>query len=50
MCNSKYKRKIEDKLQAWFDDSAHKPIVVKGVRQCGKTSSVVDFAHKHLLP
>lgn len=47
MCNSMYKRKIEDKLQAWFDDSAHKPIVVKGVRQCGKTSSVVDFAHKH---
>ena len=25
MCNNMYKRKIEDKLQAWFDDSAHKP-------------------------
>lgn len=42
-----YKRKIEDKLQAWFDDPSHKPVVVKGVRQCGKTSSVVDFAQKH---
>lgn len=47
MCNCMYKRKIENKLQAWFDDPSHKPIVVKGVRQCGKTSSVVDFAHKH---
>ena len=42
-----YKRKIETKLQSWLDDTSHKPIVVKGVRQCGKTSSVVDFAHKH---
>lgn len=42
-----YNRKIENRLQAWLDDSSHKPIVVKGVRQCGKTSSVVDFANKH---
>jgi len=42
-----YRRKIENKLQTWFDDLSHKPIVVKGVRQCGKTSSVVDFAQKH---
>ena len=26
---------------------SHKPIVLKGVRQCGKTSSVIDFAEKH---
>lgn len=42
-----YKRKIETRLQEWLDDKSHKPIVVKGVRQCGKTSSVVDFAQKY---
>ena len=42
-----YKRKIENVLQSWLDDASHKPLVVKGVRQCGKTSSVMDFAKKH---
>lgn len=42
-----YKRKIEKVFQSWIDDSSHKPLVVKGVRQCGKTSSVMDFASKH---
>ena len=42
-----YKRKIENILQSWLDDTYHKPLVVKGVRQCGKTSSVIDFAQKH---
>lgn len=42
-----YKRKIENKLQSWLDDASHRPLVVKGVRQCGKTSSVVDFAKGH---
>lgn len=42
-----YKRKIENILQSWLDDASHKPLVVKGVRQCGKTSSVIDFAQKH---
>ena len=42
-----YKRKIENALQLWLESPAHKPLVVKGVRQCGKTSSVVDFATRH---
>ena len=42
-----YKRRIEDILQTWLDNPSHKPLVVKGVRQCGKTSSVVDFARRH---
>lgn len=42
-----YIRKIESTFQSWMDTPSHKPIVVKGVRQCGKTSSVVDFANKH---
>ncbi len=46
MCKM-YRRKIESVLQLWLEDEAHKPLVVKGVRQCGKTSSVVDFANKH---
>ena len=44
---SMYKRKIENVFQTWLDDASHKPLVVKGVRQCGKTSSVMDFAQKH---
>lgn len=42
-----FQRKIEAILQSWFEDPLHKPLVVKGVRQCGKTSSVVDFARRH---
>ncbi len=42
-----YKRKIEDALLSWLGFPSHKPLVVKGVRQCGKTSSVMDFATKH---
>lgn len=42
-----YKRKIEQKLRVWLEDPSHKPLVVKGVRQCGKTSSVVTFARSH---
>lgn len=47
-----FKRKIENILQSWLDDAAHKALVVKGVRQCGKTSSVMDFARSgdHLHP
>ena len=39
-----YKRKIEDILLAWKNEKKHKPLVIKGCRQCGKTSSVLAFA------
>lgn len=42
-----YKRKIEDTLLRWKNNPQRKPIVIKGCRQCGKTSSVLDFAKKH---
>ena len=42
-----YKRKIEEKLLAWKNTANHKPLVIKGVRQCGKTSSVQEFAQKN---
>ena len=38
------KRKIEDALKAWKEEAGHKPLVVKGCRQCGKTFSVRKFA------
>lgn len=46
-CVFMFKRKIEKTLQVWMDDTNHKPLIVKGVRQCGKTSSVMDFTSKH---
>lgn len=38
------KRKIESQLCAWKDETGHKPLVIKGCRQCGKTYSVLKFA------
>ena len=42
-----YQRKIESFLLDWKNTPNHKPLVIKGCRQCGKTSSVVAFAKKH---
>ena len=47
-----YKRKIEDYLLRWKENPTHKPLIIKGVRQCGKTSSVKAFAkanYKHVV-
>ena len=42
-----YRRKIEQTLKNWKKKKGHKPLVIKGCRQCGKTSSVMDFARKN---
>ena len=42
-----YKRKIDDVFDNWKNQTDHKPLVVKGCRQCGKTSSVLAFARKN---
>lgn len=42
-----YKRKIEKTLLEWKEQSNRKPLVIKGCRQCGKTSSVMAFAKEH---
>ncbi len=47
MCIRMYQRKIENRLSEWLADKKRKPIVVKGVRQCGKTSSVLKFAKEN---
>lgn len=46
------KRKIESILLAWKNEPNHKPLVIKGCRQCGKTFSVMKFAqdeYKHVV-
>ncbi len=42
-----YKRKIEEMLRLWKMKEGHKPLIIKGCRQCGKTSSVVSFAEQN---
>ena len=39
-----YRRKIDDYLLNWKSDPAHKPLIVKGARQIGKTESIMHFA------
>ncbi|WP_026505405.1 ATP-binding protein [Butyrivibrio sp. NC3005] len=39
-----YRRKIDDYLSNWKADPAHKPLIVKGARQIGKTESIMHFA------
>lgn len=41
------KRKIENQLIEWKNQTNHKPIVIKGIRQCGKTFIVKKFAEAH---
>ena len=38
------KRKIDDYLIAWKEEADHKPLIVKGPRQVGKTESILRFA------
>ena len=40
-----YKRKIDDYLINWKADPMHKPLIVKGARQIGKTESIMHFAN-----
>ena len=42
-----YKRKIDQFLINWKNDSAHKPLIVKGARQIGKTESILHFAKQN---
>ena len=39
------RRKIDDFLLSWKKDVAHKPLIVKGARQIGKTESILHFAN-----
>jgi len=37
------KRKLEEKLLIWKNRDVHKPLIVRGARQVGKTSLIRDF-------
>ena len=37
-----YKRKIESLLLEWKEQPKRKPLIIKGVRQCGKFSLKTD--------
>ena len=41
-----FRRKIENTMLSWKQSNNRKPLVIKGCRQCGKTSSVLEFARK----
>lgn len=41
------KRKITKSLIEWKNNKQHKPLVIKGCRQCGKTYIVNEFAHSN---
>ena len=41
------KRKITQSLIDWKNTSDHKPLIIKGCRQCGKTFSVMEFAKEY---
>lgn len=47
MTQKMYRRKIESVLIQWKERENRNPLVIKGCRQCGKTSSVLDFAKKN---
>ena len=50
VCNKLYamfKRKIIDYLVNWKNKKTRKPLIIRGVRQVGKTSAVLIFAKKH---
>ena len=48
--NSMYfKRKIDDYLDVWLASNKKIPVLVIGIRQCGKTESVREFAKRNKL-
>lgn len=42
-----FRRKIDQFLMNWKNDPAHKPLIVKGARQIGKTESILHFANEN---
>lgn len=42
-----FRRKIDTYLHEWKEDPAHKPLIVKGARQIGKTESILHFANEN---
>lgn len=41
-----FKRKISEKLECWKRDKNHKPLILRGARQVGKTTVVNEFGRQ----
>ena len=41
------KRKIDKTLDEWLQNRHHSPALVYGIRQCGKSRSILEFAKSH---
>ncbi len=41
------KRKVVDQMRAWKENPRRNPLVVRGMRQCGKSFSVREFAREN---
>ncbi len=44
-----FKRKIDSKLDAWLKNENAAPLLIIGIRQCGKTETVREFALRNHL-
>ena len=42
-----FRRKIDKRLSEWFESKDHSPALVYGIRQCGKSKSIEQFAKSH---
>lgn len=41
------RRKVDDDLLNWLNNKKHSPALISGIRQCGKSRSIDEFANKH---
>ena len=44
-----FKRKIDAYLDEWLNKEKRSPVLVVGIRQCGKTESIQEFARRNNL-
>lgn len=42
-----FPRNIDRRLDEWFSRPHRTPLLITGVRQCGKTRTLLEFAHRH---
>lgn len=45
--NMIFRRKIYDKLLEWKNDKNHKPLIIRGARQVGKTTLIKQFSNNY---
>lgn len=44
-----FKRKIDNALDSWLQNENKSPALVVGIRQCGKTETIQEFAKRNNL-